>query len=113
MPDIFVRKLEIGAEFGPPLRSQAALRSFPSVRSRRKLARFVIGSTTAGQMLVDEGLARPWRGRQPGSQKPEHPGTESWPSPATDPLVRSSAIYAGSPSRRPRRQRLCKARSGC
>jgi micrococcal nuclease len=32
-------------------------------RYRRKLARFRIGDTTAGEMLVTEGLARPWRGR--------------------------------------------------
>jgi endonuclease YncB( thermonuclease family) len=30
---------------------------------RRVLARFRIGDTTAGEMLVREGLARPWRGR--------------------------------------------------
>jgi endonuclease YncB( thermonuclease family) len=29
----------------------------------RVLARFVIGKTTAGAMLVKEGLARPWSGR--------------------------------------------------
>ena len=32
-------------------------------RDGRTLARFVIGDTTAGEMLVKEGLARPWRGR--------------------------------------------------
>jgi micrococcal nuclease len=32
-------------------------------RYGRTLARFVIGDTTAGHMLVAEGLARPWRGR--------------------------------------------------
>ena len=31
-------------------------------RYGRILARFVIGNTTAGEMLVAEGLARPWRG---------------------------------------------------
>lgn len=30
----------------------------------RTLASFVIGETTAGEMLVREGLARRWRGRQ-------------------------------------------------
>jgi endonuclease YncB( thermonuclease family) len=32
-------------------------------RYRRVLARFRIGDTTAGQMLIREGLARWWRGR--------------------------------------------------
>ena len=32
-------------------------------RYRRVLARFRIGNTTAGEMLISEGLARPWRGR--------------------------------------------------
>ena len=32
-------------------------------RYDRVLARFRIGNTTAGEMLVSEGLARPWRGR--------------------------------------------------
>ena len=32
-------------------------------RFGRTLARFVIGDTTAGEMLVAEVLARPWRGR--------------------------------------------------
>jgi endonuclease YncB( thermonuclease family) len=37
----------------------------PSGRDRygRVLARFRIGYMTAGEMLVREGLARPWRGR--------------------------------------------------
>jgi len=33
-------------------------------RYGRTLGRFHIGDTTAGQMLVDEGLARRWRGRR-------------------------------------------------
>jgi micrococcal nuclease len=32
-------------------------------RYDRVLARFLIGNTTAGEMLISEGLARPWRGR--------------------------------------------------
>jgi len=32
-------------------------------RYGRVLARFVIGTTTAGEMLVEEGLARPWKGK--------------------------------------------------
>ena len=32
-------------------------------RYGRVLARFLIGNTTAGEMLISEGLARPWRGR--------------------------------------------------
>jgi endonuclease YncB( thermonuclease family) len=32
-------------------------------RYGRVLARFGVGKTTAGEMLVAEGLARPWRGR--------------------------------------------------
>jgi endonuclease YncB( thermonuclease family) len=31
-------------------------------RYGRVLARFVIGETTAGEILVEEGLARPWQG---------------------------------------------------
>jgi len=33
-------------------------------RYGRTLGRFHIGDSTAGQMLVNEGLARPWRGRR-------------------------------------------------
>ena len=32
-------------------------------RYGRTLARFMIGKKSAGEMLVEEGLARPWRGR--------------------------------------------------
>ena len=32
-------------------------------RYGRRLARFMIGAKSAGEMLVDEGLARPWRGK--------------------------------------------------
>jgi endonuclease YncB( thermonuclease family) len=32
-------------------------------RYGRTLARFMIGEKSAGEMLVEEGLARPWRGR--------------------------------------------------
>ena len=40
-------------------------RIVPSGKDRygRTLARFVIGGTTAGEMLVSEGLARPWKGQ--------------------------------------------------
>ena len=40
------------------------IRSNGTDRYGRVLARFVIGDRTAGEMLVDEGLARPWRGRR-------------------------------------------------
>ena len=38
----------------------------PEGRDRygRVLARFIVGQTTAGEMLMKEGLARPWNGRQ-------------------------------------------------
>lgn len=32
-------------------------------RYGRTLARFMIGEKSAGEMLVEEGLARPWRGK--------------------------------------------------
>jgi endonuclease YncB( thermonuclease family) len=31
-------------------------------RNGRTLARFMIGEKSAGEMLAEEGLARPWRG---------------------------------------------------
>src|SRR4051812_15919280 len=44
--------------------SQHAFTIVPSGKDRygRTLARFVIGEKSAGDMLVEEGLARPWRG---------------------------------------------------
>jgi endonuclease YncB( thermonuclease family) len=39
-------------------------------RYGRVLARFRIRNTTAGEMLIAEGLARPWRGRTSGAVSP-------------------------------------------
>jgi endonuclease YncB( thermonuclease family) len=42
--------------------NEFTIRSSGKDRHGRVLARFMIGKKSAGEMLVDEGLARPWRG---------------------------------------------------